>query len=396
MLDLLVLLLFLFAFAALLRMDWVYYLVYVVGGVWLFSHWWTQRSLRNITIERRMSHKAFTGESLEVEVRLHNRSRLPVPWLRLHEGVPVDLQSGEHYGTILSVGSRAVARYRYSLFCRQRGYYPVGPLRLRTGDLFGFAQNAWQETHPTHVTVYPQVLPLPALGLPSRLPFGTIRSHQRIFEDPTRMIGVRPYTSGDSLRHIHWRASAHEDTLLVKKYRPAIALNTAVILDLNRAAYPSDEIFSSSEWAVIVAASLAKHITEQRQAVGFLSNGLDPLAEEEAQDIPAHTGQAHLMHILELLARIQLHNAGEPLSDWLPQRAAELEWGTTLLVVTARLDETLLWSLHNLYRRGLNVLVTVCASQPGFRQIQQQAGQLGIDAYHTMWESDLAKLQKVR
>ncbi|MCB9115846.1 MAG: hypothetical protein H6639_12935 [Caldilineaceae bacterium] len=42
-------LLVLFLIAALVRMDWVYYLVYLVGGVWVFSHWWIRRSLGHLT-----------------------------------------------------------------------------------------------------------------------------------------------------------------------------------------------------------------------------------------------------------------------------------------------------------------------------------------------------------
>ncbi len=407
MFDLFFLLLFLFAIAVFLRMDWIYYVLYVVGGVWVVSHWWVRRSLNHISVQRRMAQKAFTGEDVTAEIELRNTSRLPVPWLRIHENIPIELQAVDAYRVAVSIGSRARARHTFTLHCHRRGYYPVGPLRLYTGDLFGFAESIWQESEPTYMTVYPQVLPLPQLGLPSQLPFGTVQSRQRIFADPTRIAGVRPYDSGDSMRHIHWRASAHEDTLLVKKYQPTIALDTTVVLDLNEAAYPTRERYSASEWAIVVAASLASHLSAHRQAVGLLCNGLDPFSERETQPIGSQTGQGHLMAILELLARVQVRrapvvdgNGAEmptpdfALENWLPDRAASLSWGTTLLVVTPRLHDPLLWVLHSLYRRGLTVLVIACAHNPGFDAMRGRAEALGISAHQAIWESDLAGLRQ--
>ncbi len=424
MFDLFFLLLFLFGIAVFLRLDWIYYVFYVVGGVWLISHWWTRRSLRNLTVSRRMPAKAFAGETIRSDVNFHNRSRLPIPWLRLHENIPIDLKAVEQYSTVISVGGRSLTQRRFALHCHRRGYYEIGPLNLHTGDLFGFAESSWQETNPHFLTVYPKIYSLADLGLPSLLPFGDMRSPHRLFQDPTRMAGVRPYASGDSMRHIHWRASAHEGTLLVKKYQPSMALSSTIVLDLDRSAFPYREEYSGSEWAIVLAASLASHVAEQRQEVGFLSNGEDPRSGAEVLPIPSRSGRGHLMGILEILARIQLrdmlkaelasppHRNGAPsrtadegsdaeawsspiaLSTWLPQRAAQLGWGSTLLVVTPRLTESLIWVLHGMYRRGLNVYALVCTLQPQFKRVQQQAEALGITTHQTIWESDLLKLQR--
>jgi hypothetical protein len=56
-------------------MDWIYYVFYVVGGVWLISHWWTRRSLRNLNVSRRVPAKAFTGETIRSDVNFHNSLR---------------------------------------------------------------------------------------------------------------------------------------------------------------------------------------------------------------------------------------------------------------------------------------------------------------------------------
>lgn len=412
------LILFLFGLAALLQLDWIYYLLYVVGGVWLISHWWVRRSLQRLYVSREMADRAFSGEEIQGSLILRNPNRLPVPWVRVQESVPNELNDGNPYRAILSLQGQDEVRHDFRLYCHRRGYYRVGPLRLHTGDLFGFAEANW--LHPTvaPVIVYPQVLTLPQLGLPSQLPFGSVASRRRLFEDPARIGGVRAYASGDSMRHIHWPASAHADSLLVKKYQPAIALDTTVVLDLFSEAYPIRQRFSHTEWAIVVAASLASHLAQQRQSVGILVNGWDPVSQAQAQAIPSQTGQGHLMTILDLLARIQTITPGGERADvegdrpssapageagaapaesrwieaWLPGRVSSLSWGTTLMVVTPRINDALIWALHGLYRRGLRVLVIDCVGGGEFRHHQARAKQLGVQLHQAVWESDLAKM----
>lgn len=381
--------LILFILASLLRLDWVYYLVYVVGGVWMVSNWGVRRSFRKLDLRRDMLYNAFLGEKIPVRLQLTNRAWLPMPWLMIEDRVPLDLKETDSYRSVLSVGSHARLNHEYMLYAKRRGYYTVGPLTLTTGDLFGFAEASWQEASPVHVTVYPEVLPLYKFGLPSRSPFGTLASRQRIFEDPNRMAGVRDYASGDSMRRIHWKASAHADSLLVKKFQPAIALNVTIVLDLNREAYPSSGAIGASEWAIVAAASLASYVVGQRQPIGLISNGLDSVSESLTQPIPMRQGQGQLISILTALARVQLHDFGQTLAEWLPRRIADLEWGATLIVVTPQLDQNALWTLHEAYRRGSNVVVLIVTPQPNFDVMRAQGSKLGVQVHRTVWEKDL-------
>ena len=383
----------LFAIAALMRMDWVYYLVYVVGGVWLFSHWSIRRAFRRLDVRREMHYRAFAGERIPVTVRIVNRSWLPLPWLMLEERIPLDLRDADNYRMVVAVGSKSVTEHRYRLLCKRRGYYPVGPMVLNTGDLFGFADAARQESVPVHVTVYPQMLSLPEIGLSSRSPFGVIGSRQRLFEDPNRMAGVREYMTGDNQRTIHWKASAHENKLLVKKFQPAIALNVAVILDLNRHAYPISGAIGASEWAIVVAASITGYVISRRQPVGMTTNGLDSVTGATSSPVPVRQGPGHLINILTALARVQMQDCEEELATWLPRRLADLDWGATVILITPHLHEQTLWALHHAYRRGSNVTVLICAPQADYEEIRAKGKHLHIHVQRTIWEKDLRQLQ---
>jgi len=383
-------LIILFLVATLLRMDWVYYLVYVIGGVWLFSHWWIRRAFSHLRVSRSLTQHAFPGEQIDASVTFTNESRVPIPWLHVQDRVPFQLKDIQNYHTVMSVGSHSVAQYEYTLRASKRGYYLVGPLSLDTGDLFGFASTNWAENGTTDVIIYPQIVALETLGLPSRSPFGTQRSQQRLFADPARISGVREYAAGDSLRTIHWKASAREDVLQVKKLDPAISRNVTILLDLNQSAYPISSAVGSSEWAIVIAASVASHlITTQRQQVGLITNGLDSQQEVRSAPLAARTGRGHLMNLLSTLARVQMDDFSQSLADWLPSQLSSMEWGSTLVVVAPDLDERAMWALHNAYRRGSNVTALLVAPDENFLQRKAQSKQLGIHVYRTIWEKDL-------
>jgi uncharacterized protein (DUF58 family) len=108
---------------------------------------------------------------------------------------------------------------------------------MSTGDLFGFAEAQGRLETLDHLTVYPRVIPLTHVDLTSRAPHGTIRSQQPIFADPARVMGKREYQRGDPLRAIDWKSSAHANQLQVKKYEPAVSLNSIIFLDLSARAY---------------------------------------------------------------------------------------------------------------------------------------------------------------
>ena len=95
-------LLAIFLFGALLRMDWIYYLGYVVGGIYLYSHWSVRRSLKNLAVRRSFLDKAFVGQTIPVRLTLANESRLPAPWVQLQERTPLELRDLADYRLVVN------------------------------------------------------------------------------------------------------------------------------------------------------------------------------------------------------------------------------------------------------------------------------------------------------
>jgi uncharacterized protein (DUF58 family) len=375
--------------AGMLRQDFIFTLLYLFVGAFALGRWWSRKALSSVVVKRKFTGRAFLDEEIPVELELANRGLLPVVWMRAHESLPLELSIPNFFRQIVSLGPHEQVQLRYSLKARKRGYYSIGPLSLQTGDLLGMADLAKLEWTPDHLTVYPKIVPLTRIGLPSHSPMGTLRHHAPIFEDPSRTMGKRDYVAGDSLRRIDWKSTATTGRLQVKKFEPSIALEIAIFLNLNANEYDQKTRFYTTELAIIVAASLASWVVSKKQSVGLVANGYDLLAANgQPQPLPPRKGQGQLMRLLELLARVQMVE-GEPLTDVLRRQCPHLPWGTTVVLITGQVDENLFDELFQARRSGLDAMLVICGQIAGFREIERKASHFGIPAYQVIYEHDL-------
>jgi uncharacterized protein (DUF58 family) len=246
---------------------------------------------------------------------------------------------------------------------------------MKSGDIFGlFSQEGWQRKLDWLI-VYPKVVPIAQLGLPSKEPFGETKARQRIFEDPLRTIGVRDHQPEDGFKHIHWKATARQQKLQAKVYEPTTSFN--LIIFLNVATFPkhwqgTDPILL--ERAISVAASIANYGVEQRYTVGVIANGSVPHSDQPIKVLPSRDPK-QLSRILEALAAVTGF-ATSSIEDLLLEESPKLPWGATLVVVTGVVSEELVVTLLRLRDVGRRLVLVSLAQQPPGRELE------GILCYH--------------
>jgi uncharacterized protein (DUF58 family) len=372
------LLVLLLIIAALMRDDFALTLIYLFIGSFAVGSWWSRKSLRQIDHRRRFNQRAFLGEKVEINLQITNQGWLPVLWMNARDGLPVALSAVPHFEQVLSLGPHAEARFNYTVNAIKRGYYPIGPFFVSTGDILGLNKPLRQENQVQYLTVYPKIIPLLSMKIPPRSPQGTMRHTQPIFEDPTRVASKREYVAGDSLRRVDWKSSASAGHLQVKLFEPSIALETLIFLDLNAGGYHFKHRVDSTELAVVIAASIAAWVAGKQQTVGLKVNGKDPLQEDGLpQYIPPRKGQAHLMRMLETLARVEVTQAST-ISALVKQQRYQLSWGTTLIVITGQAGDDLLHELYQARRAGQNAVLILAGLVPFSKDISYRAGHFGI------------------
>jgi len=369
----------------------LFYLAYVSVALVIGSRLWIARTLGGLRLERHMPLRAFCGERVDVSLRVTNTWRLPVLWLYLHESLPIALHTPNFVRQIVSLAPRESVQVNYALECGQRGFFELGPLALQTGDFFGLAPDMHAHGPTQRFVVYPRIVPLPRLQMPSNTAFGYLPVHAKLFQDPNRFFGVRDYQRGDSLRTVHWTSSARLSRLQVKRFEPAVALRCMIVLDLNATNYHLGSSAAAEELGCTLAASIAARLTELRQAMGVAILAKDQLSELVGlQTIPVGQGRDHLILILEALAKARMAPT-TPITDWLPQAASGLGWGSTVILITAGDSVGLLASIVNLQRRGANVVVIATDSRKPFAALKGQLENIGVPAYWITSEKELGR-----
>jgi uncharacterized protein (DUF58 family) len=385
-------LLALFIVAALLRVDTFFTVLYLFLALAVMSRLWMRRGIGQVRVRRRFVKRAFFGDQVQVDLALHNTSWLPIPWLELRESLPVDLFTPPLKGRVISLGAHGRWHMSYTLSCRRRGYYPIGPLTMESGDLLGIERTNTAQVAPDNLIVYPQVVPIHHIGLPTRFPWAALPARSPLFEDPARVIGVRDYRRGDSPRRIHWTATASAGRLLVKQYQPAIARDTLICLDLDEGSYERRQRYTATELAIVAAASVANHIIVQEGlAAGLATTAQDPLLDDQVRFfLPPRSERTHLMSLLEVLARVQVTTA-TVFADLLRRESVRLAWGTTLLVITGRERAALFDTLVYLRRAGFAIaLVLVQPGRPS-DELQKRADLLNLPVYRVWRKRDLER-----
>jgi uncharacterized protein (DUF58 family) len=345
--------------------------------------------MAQVEARRQFATHAFLGERVSVDLHVRNKGWLPVLWLELRETLPVALVGPNSFQAVIHLGPRGEAKFEYSLDARKRGYYRIGPLSFSTGDILGLTDSLNLQTEPESLIVYPRIISLTSVDIPSQSPQGTLRHSLPLFEDPTRVFGKRAYTSGDSLRRIDWKSSAASGRLQVKLFEPSIALETCVILNLNAEDYYFRTRIDSTELAIVIAASISNWIVGKKQVVGMFVNGRDPLsAYGRPQFIPPRKGKHHMMRLLETLARVEMID-NSALVPLIQEQRYQLPWGATLIVITGEASDELLDELYQARRSGQNTVVILAGGSASEESTRQRATTLGIAVHSIATERDM-------
>lgn len=383
-----------FIIAAVLRVDFYFTIAYLFFGVYLLARLWVRRGLKDLRIERRFVDRAFHDDRVPVRLTLRNTGRLPMTWVHVRESIPVSLrlQAPRHQVFSLDPGEEHVTEYL--LHCGRRGVYNLGPTRVQTGDVLGLVKPETVETTTDRLIVYPKVIALQRLGLPTRSPLATLPAPLPLFEDPSRVIGVRDYAIGDSLRRIHWTASASAGTLLVKHYQPAIARETLICLDMGYDGYHIRGRYDAIELAIVAAASIANHVVvTQRLPVGLSTDAHDVwLGERTSFRLPIRAERSHLMSVLEILARVNPVDKS-PFVELLNRQRLNMRWGTTLVAITGRDTPELLDALAQLVRAGYPAALVLAQPDRLLPDTRRRAAMLRVPIYPLWYEHDLETIR---
>lgn len=348
-------------------------LLLVVGSlviiIWLATRVWGRYAFRRVSHTRSLSRRrAFIGDTLEYSVTLSNDKLLPLIWVDVQDNFPEGLdlpganlrasnmEGTRQHGITTSLLPFQRVTWTYSLQCTARGYHRIGPVRLRSGDIFGFNAAETKLTEMEHLLVYPRLVDLGQLPLPAQHPLGAGPGWRPLHRDTTRFMGQREYQPTDPMKHIDWKATARTSRLQTKVFEPIVSLNVMVALNATTSEHPWEgtnrRLF---ERAVTVAASAAENTSRQGFSFGVISNAVATYSGKWLS-VPVGASASQLPMVLEALAMAGPY-AVTSLTRVLRSERNSMPPGATMVLVTAIITSAVARDVAAMKERGYHVLV---------------------------------------
>jgi len=351
------------------ELEFLFYLVYlsilVIGGSYILTRLGLADLEAGYAVNQLTGH---VGDKLQITYTLRNTSRVPKPWLEIHN--PTTLPGGLP-GRAISLGSRSERSWLVRAPLIRRGHFRVEPLQIRTGDPFGFFEASASVGQGVAVVVYPKIDKLPLWKLPAASIEGSHAAPERTLQTSPLATAVRPYAPGDAFNRIHWKTTARHGEIQVKEFELEQTADAWIFLDLERSVQGGRGEESTVEVAVRAAASIAAKALLENRAVGLTVNG-----HRQAM-VPVDRGARQHLKIMQLLAAVD-GDGTTPLVECLVNSAGRLRRGMTAIVITASTDPAWVRPIAALRARGIgSVVVTLdaVASDKLDRAVRVRAGE---------------------
>jgi uncharacterized protein (DUF58 family) len=339
--------------------------IFVVGGSYVLVRLGLTDLEAGYAVSQLHGH---VGDRMRVTYTLRNGSRIPKPWLEVHN--PTTLPGGLP-GRPITLGSMAERSWLIRTPLTRRGHFRIEPLHIRTGDPFGFFEAAATVGQGVSVVVYPRLEPLPMWKLPAASLEGSHASPERTLQTTPLATSVRPYAPGDSMNRIHWKSTARHGEIQVKEFDLEQTADAWIILDLQRGIQAGHGEESTTEAAIRAAASIADKAIAENRAVGMTVNA------GRTAYLPADRGGRQHQKVMQLLAAVEADSAS-PLVETLIASVGRLRRGMTAVIITSSLDPSWVRPLAALRTRGVAcVVVTVDAAAYARAEVEARAALTG-------------------
>ena len=351
----------------------LFYLVYlgvlVIGGSYVLTRLGLADLEAGYAVNQLSGH---VGDRIRVTYTLRNTSRIPKPWLEIHN--PTSLPAGLP-GRAIALGGHTERSWLIRTPLTRRGHFRIEPLQIRTGDPFGFFESSASVGSGINVTVYPRLEPIPLWRLPAANLDGSHAMRERTLQSTPLATTVRPWAPGDAFNRIHWKSTARHGDIQVKEFDLEQTADAWLVLDLDRRVQLGTGDESTVEVAVRAAAAVADKALVENRAVGMTIN-----AHRLAQLQPDRGGRQHLK-VMQLLAAVE-GDGSTPLAEALVASVPRIRRGMTAVVVTASLDRGWVKPLAALKSRGV-ACVVITMDAPAFeRRGQEEAARRSGAAAH--------------
>ena len=284
-------------------------------------------------------------EGRHVGVELEVAAARSVERLELLFELPDGLEAEEPNPRLVRLAGGEGRSFEIPVRCVHWGAHELGQVLWRAGDAFGLVSFEASSGESTWLKVYPRGEALGNVLRPLETQAFSGNQVARTRGEGIEFADLRPFTPGDRVRRVNWRATARRGAPWVNEAHPERNADVVIFLDTFAEARKAGT--STLDLGVRAAATLASHYLKEKDRVGLVSFG------GVLNWLTVSSGMTQLYRIVDSLLDAEI--ALSPL-----------------------LDERAIGALTDLRARGFDLAVLELSPFPFIEEDASETGQLAL------------------
>lgn len=308
-------------------------------------------SVRKLRFERVAPEAVRVGELVTVQITVWSERKIRRPLVAVVDSLPKKLQMADRSPSLpVAPAFDLPVRTQYQFRALRRGKFRWSGLNVIGTDALGLiTMKKHYTTTAAEMTVFPRPIPV-SIDIPMASGWGISEAESGNARGAgIEPRGIREFTRGDSLRHVHWRSSARSQKLQVKEFEAGSHAVAAFLLQRSQ----GTDIGPGPETSLDLMCGHAAYLSDifLRQGVRVEFPGL------ELAGYRGSTGE-RLSEIDELLAGVQA-DSEDSLGTQLIRSKMDLPPGSTVFAMMAVADSEAAGAIAELGQAGIQVIAMV-------------------------------------
>lgn len=308
-------------------------------------------SVRGLRFQREAPDAVKVGDMVTVNIAVWSERKLRRPLITVADTLPTRLvYSDKTISTPIAPAFDLPIRTQYRFRPLKRGVFRWSGIEAVGTDALGLVvMSKVYETEPVELTVLPRPIPI-NVDLPVARGWGISEAESGQSRGAgLEPRGVREYSTGDSLRHVHWASTARRGQLLVKEFEAGSHTAASIVIQQTTGSELGKGADTTLEQMCGNAVFLAEQLMHQGAMVQF------PTLEGKPS---RSSGAERLNEIYAMIARVQA-DRGVAVSEDIQASIALLPPGSILIVMLSMADQGMIGLLRQLKATGVQVVALI-------------------------------------
>lgn len=308
-------------------------------------------SVRGLRFQREAPDAVKVGDLVTINLSVWSERKLRRPLITVADTLPTRLvYSDKTISTPIAPAFDLPIRTQYRFRPLKRGVFRWSGIEAVGTDALGLVvMSKVYETEPVELTVLPRPIPI-NVDLPVARGWGISEAESGQSRGAgLEPRGVREYSTGDSLRHVHWASTARRGQLLVKEFEAGSHTAASIVIQQTTGSELGRGADTTLEQMCGNAVFLAEQLMHQGAMVQF------PTLEGKPT---RSSGAERLNEIYAMIARVQADRSSSA-SDDIQANIGLLPAGSILVVMLSVADEGMVGLLRQLKATGVQVVALI-------------------------------------